>query len=80
MIKVHAKLDCGCCTTDMRFNSIESATEAFRKAGLGNGISIKDDAGVVHEGIDTFYGFSEDEEEQGNRSLGYLAEQVNKVL
>jgi hypothetical protein len=79
MIKVHAKLDCGCCTTDMQFHNIESATKAFEQAGLGNGISIKDDAGVTHTGIDTFYSFSPDEEEVGGRSLGYLLEQVDKA-
>lgn len=80
MITVYAKNDCGCCTSALQFKDLASANRAFNEAGLGNGISIKDDAGELHTGLDTFYGFSQDEEEQGDRSLGFLAEQVEKKL
>jgi hypothetical protein len=73
MITVYASFDCGCCEAEMKFNSLESANEAFIKAGLGNGMSITDDEGVVHKGIDTFYGFCQKEEEVTNRDLKYLA-------
>ena len=78
MITVYAKDDCGCCTTEMHFNDLNSAKKAFDAVGLGNGMEIKDDAGVIYTGIDTFYGFSETEEEQGDRSLGFLLDQVVK--
>lgn len=77
MIKVYAKNDCGCCTEEMQFTSKESAQAAFDKVGMGNGKVIKDDAGAKHDGIDTFYGFSTTEEEQGGRSLGYLMDLVS---
>lgn len=72
MITVYAKNDCGCCTISMQFKSLENATEAFNKAGLRNGAEITDDTEVTHQNIDTFYGFSEKEEEQQDRSLVYL--------
>lgn len=56
-IGVTAQHDCGCCATTMRFFDKKSATEVFVKAGLQNSATITDDHGVVHEGIDTFYGF-----------------------
>jgi len=53
-----ARADCGCCEVGpMIFVSEESALKAFEKIGLRNGGTIVDDAGEVHEGIDTFYGF-----------------------
>lgn len=73
MIKVFAKLDCGCCTSEMSFNSLESANEAFNKVGFGNGMCITDDAGEVHFNLDTFYGFSTDEGEQSDKALDYLS-------
>lgn len=79
MITVYVKLDCGCCTDELRFKDKESAQKAFEKAGLGNGVSIVDDDGVEHTGLDTFYGFSMSEEEQGSRSLGYLFDKVRGV-
>ncbi|HVP24198.1 MAG TPA: hypothetical protein VMS77_09845 [Conexivisphaerales archaeon] len=80
MITVYAKNDCGCCTTEMRFNDLTSAREAFAAVGLGNGMQIKDDAGDVHERIDTFYGFSESDEEEHNRSLGFLLGQIGSTV
>ena len=71
--RVYAKCDCGCCTAEMFFRNKESATEAFAKVGLQNGAKIVDDKGNIHEGIDTFYGFSMDKEEQHDRGLKYLA-------
>lgn len=76
MLKFVAQLDCGCCDTTMQFHSVESAHAAFPKAGLDNGVTITDDAGVVHKGVDTFYGFRREEEEP--RGLGFLAEQLNQ--
>jgi len=77
MVTVYVKNDCGCCTTAMEFNSLQSAEEAFAKVGFGNGMSIVDDAGQEHGGVDTFYGFSTDEDEQSSRSLGYLVELIS---
>jgi hypothetical protein len=45
----------------MRFKDKKSAEEAFLNAGPGNKMNITDDKGIVHEGIDAFYGFSTDE-------------------
>jgi hypothetical protein len=77
MIKVYAKQDCGCCTVEMRFNSMSAARRAFARLGLGNGMEIKDDAGVLHTNIDTFYGCSANKNEQGDKSLLDLVEQVS---
>ena len=71
--RVYAKYDCGCCTAEMFFRNKENVIEAFAKAGLQNGAKIVDDKGNIHEGIDTFYGFSMDKEEQHDRGLKYLA-------
>lgn len=65
-----ANATCGCCAVEMLFNSKESALEAFKKAGL-NHTSITDDAGQVHENVDTFYGFWEKDKEDG-RGLDHL--------
>lgn len=73
MITVYAKNGCGCCTTEMQFNDLTSAGAAFQEAGLSSTATIRDDTGEEHGSIDTFYGFSTDEEEQGGRSLGFLA-------
>lgn len=54
---VTSVLECGCCYVKMKFKSISSANKAFKKAGLGLSMTIVDDKGVTHEGIDTFYGF-----------------------
>ena len=79
-IKVHATNDCGCCTTDMMFKSKESVEKAFSTVGVTNGATIMDDAGDVHNSIDTFYGFSVVEEEQKGKGLGYLADLMRKRL
>lgn len=68
----YAKQCCGCCTVTMQFTDKGSIVRAFTKAGLEVAATITDDAGTVHEEVDTFYGFSMDQEEQGERSLGYL--------
>jgi hypothetical protein len=75
-IKVFAQYDCGCCTAEMKFKSLESAEKAFAKAGMGNGMEITDDAGEKHEGIDTFYGFWEEEAKEGAGGLGRLMDVV----
>jgi len=71
--RVYAKCDCGCCTAEMFFRNKESVIEAFTKVGMQNSATIVDDKGNIHEGIDTFYGFSMDKEEQQDRGLKYLA-------
>lgn len=63
--------DCGCCYSDVQFESRESANRAFAKAGLGNGMTVIDDAGQVIEGVDTFYGVIEENESTDN-PLGRL--------
>jgi hypothetical protein len=78
MITVYAKADCGCCTIEMKFNDEDSAVAAFPNAGTGNGMVITDDESVRHEGIDTFYGFSMSEEEQAERSLGFLTNSLKE--
>lgn len=69
MIVVTANKLCGCCDVEMLFRSRESAMTAFEKAGLAH-TSITDDTGVVHEGVDTFYGFRTGKEPK--RGLDYL--------
>ncbi len=76
MITVYAKQDCGCCTEELEFRDVESAARAFAKVGYGNGMEVEDDAGKKHTGLDTFYGFSTEEDEQSEKSLGYLADKV----
>lgn len=56
----------------MMFRDEESIREAFKRAGLQSYDDITDDAGVTHSEVDTFYGWSRNQEEQGERSLGYL--------
>lgn len=69
----YAKMCCGCCTVMLRFKDEEAIGRAFMKAGLDVAATIVDDAGIVHEEVDTFYGFSKNREEQDERSIGYLA-------
>lgn len=69
-----ANAPCGCCEVEMLFSSRESALEAFKKAGL-NHTSITDDAGQIHESVDTFYGFWEKDKEDG-RGLDHLMKLV----
>jgi len=76
MIKVYAKLSCGCCTEELEFNDIQSAQEAFSGAGLTSTGKITDDAGVEHNNIDTFYGFTMSDDELQNRGIGYLVKML----
>ena len=76
MIKIIAQCDCGCCTEKMYFKDLESANKAFAAAGLTNSATIKDDEGVEHNSIDTFYGFSTSEEEMKRPSLQRLIEKL----
>lgn len=73
---VTAQHDCGCCNATMRFNSKQAAIQAFREVGLTSSACIVDDAGVRHDGIDTFCGFNVDKEGIA-RLVSYLVE-VNK--
>lgn len=68
----YVKLCCGCCTAKMMFKDEESIRKAFKRAGLQSFVDITDDAGVTHSEVDTFYGWSKNQEEQGERNLGYL--------
>lgn len=76
MISVFAKADCGCCNEELKFLTLENANSAFNKVGFGNGMTVVDDEGVSHSGLDTFYGFTVDEDNK--RSLSYLFEQIGK--
>jgi hypothetical protein len=76
MITIYVKQGCGCCTTEMQFQSVEAAQQAFAAVGLTSSGVIVDDAGERHEGVDTFYGFSTSEDEQDGRSLGYLVDRL----
>ncbi len=59
MTEYTARAYCGCCTVDnIRFKSEESAAKAWAAAGLGSKQTLVDDAGVKHDGIDTFYGLT----------------------
>lgn len=68
----YVKLCCGCCTTEMKFNDRASIEAAFKAAGLDSSATITDDEGTVHTEVDTFYGYSSDDSEQSERSIGYL--------
>ena len=80
LIVFEAQYDCGCCYATMLFKSHESASNAFVRAGLQNGATIVDDAGVKHEKIDTFYGFwtvnSKTAKEARKTPLKILSEKV----
>lgn len=80
MITVFVKLDCGCCSTEMQFNDEASASTAFEKVGMGNNMSMTDDAGQTHTGLDTFYGFALSEEGQNTKGIGYLADLVASTV
>lgn len=56
MVKYQMMQDCGCCYAELEFASNETAATAVNKVALMNGAVITDDAGIVHEGLDTFYG------------------------
>lgn len=71
---VETRKTCGCCTAKMHFFSKESAKKAFQQAGLSSSSTITDDAGDVHNSIDTFYGFREG---QANK-LDYLIDLLRK--
>lgn len=73
---VTARRDCGCCQDTLRFASKQSAVAAFREAGFSSSATITDDAGEVHQGIDTFYGFNPDKEGM-KRLVDYLADTKN---
>ena len=77
MKKFYAKSSCGCCVTEMCFENVDTAAKAFSKAGLNSSAIIIDDCEVKHEGVDTFYGFSETESEFTEKSpLARLVDQV----
>lgn len=50
------RMTCGCCTEVLKFRSDAAFEAAMRAAGLTSSATITDDAGVRHDGIDTFYG------------------------
>jgi hypothetical protein len=55
-MKYIMQCDCGCCEDELSFDSDEAANAAVKKAGLMNNGTIIDDEGIVHTGLDTFYG------------------------
>jgi len=73
---VHAQLDCGCCTAQLRFSTLERAREAFEKAGLQCSATIVDDDGVEHKNVDTFYGFELDKAKLDQPPLLRLAKRA----
>ncbi len=73
-MKYIALLSCGCCETEMNFNSKENAVQTFNKAGLSSNATIVDDNNEIHKGVDTFYGFWTEDEEAHN--LSWLADRV----
>jgi hypothetical protein len=79
MINIFVKLTCGCCEDVMQFESEDSAIDAFDKVGLGHHDMI-DDAGVLHTGVDTFYGYSLVSNEMESRGLGYLFERLGDTV
>lgn len=70
---VKARRNCGCCEETLRFTDKQSAVAAFRTAGLDSSATIVDDAGDVHQGVDTFYGFNPDKDGM-RRLVDYLIE------
>lgn len=76
MVSVYVTASCGCCTEELKFKSYEAATAAFERAALSSVTTIVDDAGVAHDHLDTFYGFSKDAESQSSRDLTFLAERT----
>lgn len=77
MITIYAKLTCGCCTTEMQFKDITSARKVFKELGH---LDITDDAGNLHEGVDTFYGFEVDEDRQLDKGLDYLVNRLGDLV
>jgi hypothetical protein len=78
MITIYVKQDCGCCTSELKFNDEDSAVRTLTGAGIGNGVTIVDDTGTAHTGLDTFYGFSTSEEAQDGKGLAFLFDAVTK--
>ncbi len=59
MYRVTMAAGCGCCLVEeMLFRSIARAQAAIGACGWTSSGTIRDDAGVTHRGLDTFYGFS----------------------
>ena len=58
MKEVIYQKNCGCCTGVAHFSSLEHAAEVFKSLLLSVGASFTDDEGILHDDVDTFYGFS----------------------
>lgn len=71
--------DCGCCFSDVQFESRERAEAALAAVGLGNNKSIQDDTGKQIHGIDTFYGVF-DETETTDQPLIRLINALSKKV
>ena len=56
--KYEVSLSCGCCTEILFFKDDTSALEAMKNAGLDIDATIIDQANIVHDNIDTFYGIT----------------------
>ena len=69
MITLQVQHSCGCCFSDVQFESEESANLALQKAGLGSSQTLIDDTGKIFEDVDTFYGFVESKNDPLSRLL-----------
>lgn len=50
---------CGCCTVRLAFENEDKLKAAFKGQELVVNGKVTDDEGVEHEGIDTFYGYTD---------------------
>lgn len=76
MVAFTYQKDCGCCTGTAYFTSKERAKDVFGSLGLTNGGTFTDDAGEVHDGVDTFYGLETDATEFDKPPLSRLAKKA----
>lgn len=74
--KFYASVCCGCCTATLHFKNEASISEAFGKVMYETAATIVDDAGITHHDIDTFYGWSQNKDNQCGKSLGYLVSMI----
>lgn len=69
--------NCGCCDDIAMFESDDSASRTFAKAGLTSNGTFVDDAGEMHESVDTFYGIHAiDNIPENAGTIGYLADKL----
>lgn len=68
------RLVCGCCDRSVHFKNEAYIRDVFLEAGLISSTTFTDHNGVVHEGVDTFYGYTTDKDE--HRGLDYIKSQL----